>query len=114
VRPERYFQWLARERGETEADFIARFQTSPHSLRAFEQSFFSEDWQDLMRLFLVRRTRQFIIRHYAESTRQAAATTSGSTVNPTTSRRASPNGLISQLTNQTPKTSTPGSSAMKW
>jgi superfamily II DNA or RNA helicase len=66
VRPERYFQWLARERGETEADFIARFQTSPHSLRAFEQSFFSEDWQDLMRLFLVRRTRQFIIRHYAE------------------------------------------------
>ena len=66
VRPERYFQWLARERGETEADFIARFQTSPHSLRAFEQSLFPEDWQDLMRLFLVRRTRQFIIRHYAE------------------------------------------------
>ena len=66
VRPERYFQWLAQERGETEADFIARFQTSPHSLRAFEQSLFPEDWQDLMRLFLVRRTRQFIIKHYAK------------------------------------------------
>jgi len=66
VRPERYFQWLARERGETEADFIARFQTSAHSLRAFEQSPFPEDWQDLMRLFLVRRTRQFIIKHYAK------------------------------------------------
>jgi superfamily II DNA or RNA helicase len=65
VRPERYFRWLAQTRGETEADFIARFQTSPHSLRAFEQSLFPEDWQDLMRLFLVRRTRQFIIRHYA-------------------------------------------------
>ena len=66
VRPERYFQWLAQERGETESDFIARFQTSPHSLRAFEQSPFPEDWQDLMRLFLVRRTRQFIIKHYAQ------------------------------------------------
>lgn len=65
IRPERYFQWLA-EKGETEADFIARFQTSPRSLRAFEQSYFPEDWQDLMRLFLVRRTRQFIIKHYAK------------------------------------------------
>jgi superfamily II DNA or RNA helicase len=66
VRPERYFQWLKQERGETENDFIARFQTSPHSLRAFEQSPFPEDWQDLMRLFLVRRTRRFIIQHYAK------------------------------------------------
>jgi SNF2 family DNA or RNA helicase len=66
VRPERYFQWLKQQRGETEADFIARFQTSPHSLRAFEQSPFPEDWQDLMRLFLVRRTRRFIIQHYAK------------------------------------------------
>ncbi len=66
VRPERYFQWLANEQGETETDFVARFQTSPHSLRAFEQSLFPEDWQDLMRLFLVRRTRQFIVRHYAK------------------------------------------------
>lgn len=47
-------------------DFIARFQTSPRSLRAFEQSSFPDDWRDLMCLFLVRRTRQFIIRHYAK------------------------------------------------
>jgi len=66
IRPERYFRWLAEEKGETEADFVARFQTSPSSLRAFEQSHFPEDWQDLMRLFLVRRTRQFIIKHYAK------------------------------------------------
>ncbi|WP_347245411.1 SNF2-related protein, partial [Thermogutta sp.] len=65
VRPEKFFQEWAKG-GKTEADFIARFQTSPRSLRAFEQSPFPDDWRDLMRLFLVRRTRQFIIRHYAE------------------------------------------------
>jgi SNF2 family DNA or RNA helicase len=65
VRPERFFQqWFAD--GNNEADFIARFQASTHSLRAFEQSRFSEDWRDLMRLYLVRRTRQFIIKHYAQ------------------------------------------------
>ncbi|MDW8146989.1 MAG: helicase-related protein [Roseiflexaceae bacterium] len=64
VRPERFFQaWAAA--GRNDADFIAQFQTSPHSLRAFDQSPFPDDWRDLMRLFLVRRTRQFIIRHYA-------------------------------------------------
>ncbi|MBI2928234.1 MAG: NgoFVII family restriction endonuclease [Verrucomicrobia bacterium] len=64
VRPELFFQaWAAQ--GKNDADFIAQYQTSTHSLRAFEQSFFPEDWRDLMRLFLVRRTRQFIIKHYA-------------------------------------------------
>ncbi len=65
MRPERFFQWWA-EQGKNEADFIAQFQTSPNSLRAFERSSFPEDWRDLMRLFLVRRTRQFIIKHYAK------------------------------------------------
>ncbi|WP_041429246.1 helicase-related protein [Thermosynechococcus sp. NK55a] len=64
VRPERFFQAWAAD-GKSEMDFIARFQTSPHSLRAFEQSPYAEDWRDLMRLFLVRRTRQFIMSHYA-------------------------------------------------
>lgn len=71
VRPERFFQqWTAG--GKTDADFITQFQTSTHSLRAFDQSPFPEDWRDLMRLFLVRRTRQFIIKHYAkfDDTRQ--------------------------------------------
>jgi hypothetical protein len=35
-------------------------------LKAFEFSNFPEDWRDLMRLFLVRRTRQFIIKYYAK------------------------------------------------
>ena len=64
VRPERFFQdWAAA--GKNEADFVAQFQTSTRSLRAFEQSQHPEDWRDLMRLFLVRRTRQFILKHYA-------------------------------------------------
>jgi superfamily II DNA or RNA helicase len=64
MRPERFFQtWTAQ--GYNEADFRARFQTSPRSLRAFEQSPYPEDWRDLMRLFLVRRTRHFIMENYA-------------------------------------------------
>ncbi len=71
VRPERFFQaWMAA--GKTEADFVAQFQAPTHSLRPFEQSTFPEDWRDLMRLYLVRRTRQFIIKNYArfDETRQ--------------------------------------------
>jgi len=65
VRPERFFQaWAAQ--GRNEADFRARFQASPHSLRAFEQSEYADDWRDLMRIFLVRRKRDFIIRNYAQ------------------------------------------------
>lgn len=65
VRPELFFQEWAK-RGLNEIDFSARFQGAiPRSLRAFEQSTFPDDWRDLMRLFMVRRTRQFIIRNYA-------------------------------------------------
>lgn len=60
IRPEGYF----REDVE-EADFVSRFQASPTSIRAFEQSTHPEDWQDLLRLFMVRRTRSFIERNYA-------------------------------------------------
>jgi len=64
LRPEQFFQtWSTK--GYNEADFRARYQTSPRSLRAFEQSFFPDDWRDLMRLFLVRRTRRFIMKNYA-------------------------------------------------
>jgi len=63
VRPEKLFQEWATH-GIIEADFFAQFQA--HSLRAFDQSPYPDDWRDLMRLFLVRRTRQFIIKHYAK------------------------------------------------
>lgn len=64
VRPERFFaSWY--EAGNTDADFRARFQCLPTCIRAFEQSRDAEDWRDVMRLFLVRRTRSFVVENYA-------------------------------------------------
>jgi superfamily II DNA or RNA helicase len=60
VRPER----LLRELGETE--FIRRHQCPVRSLAAFEKSEYADDWRDLMRLYLVRRTRSFIQENYAK------------------------------------------------
>lgn len=61
VRPEKRIKEL----GETE--FIRRHQCSVRSLEAFEKSDYADDWRELMRLFLVRRTRSFIERNYAET-----------------------------------------------
>ncbi|HSW62119.1 MAG TPA: helicase-related protein [Dissulfurispiraceae bacterium] len=61
IRPERYL----RDIGETE--FIRRHQCSVKSLAAFEKSAYPDDWRDLMRLYLVRRTRSFIQHNYAET-----------------------------------------------
>ena len=61
IRPER----LLRELGEVE--FNRRHQASPRTLAAFEFSEHADDWRDLMRLYLVRRTRSFIQDNYAET-----------------------------------------------
>jgi superfamily II DNA or RNA helicase len=61
IRPER----LLRELGETE--FIRRHQCPVRSLAAFEKSEYADDWRELMRLYLVRRTRTFIKDNYAET-----------------------------------------------
>lgn len=61
VRPER----LLREMGEIE--FSYRHQAPVRSLAAFELSTYSDDWRELMRLFLVRRTRNFIRDNYAQT-----------------------------------------------
>ena len=45
--------------------FAAHHQVNENTLPAFENSKFSEDWSELMRLFLVRRTRSFIKNNYA-------------------------------------------------
>jgi superfamily II DNA or RNA helicase len=55
---------LLREIGETE--FIRRHQCSVRSLAAFEKSEYADDWRELMRLYLVRRTRSFIQKNYAD------------------------------------------------
>jgi len=60
VRPEQ----LIHEIGETE--FLRRYQCSMRSLPAFEKSEYPDDWRELMRLYLVRRTRTFIIDNYAQ------------------------------------------------
>jgi superfamily II DNA or RNA helicase len=42
-------------------------ETFIRSIKAFEKSHFSDDWRELMRLYLVRRTRSFIKNNYAET-----------------------------------------------
>jgi superfamily II DNA or RNA helicase len=59
IRPEAYL----REIGETE--FIRRHQCPVRSLAGFEKSQYADDWRELMRLYLIRRTRSFIQDNYA-------------------------------------------------
>lgn len=61
IRPER----LLKDIGETE--FIRRHQCLLRSLAAFEHSLYPDDWRELMRLYMVRRTRGFIKDNYAET-----------------------------------------------
>ena len=61
IRPER----LLREISETE--FIRRHQCPIRSLAAFEKSEYADDWRELMRLYMVRRTRSFIQDNYADT-----------------------------------------------
>ncbi len=60
LRPEQ----LLREIGEAE---FGKYQVLPNTLVAFEKSAYADDWRELMRLFLVRRTRSFIQAHYAQT-----------------------------------------------
>lgn len=62
IRPEAYIREIGGERkfAEKHEDFI-------RSIKAFERSECQEDWQELMKLFLVRRTRTFIKDNYAKT-----------------------------------------------
>lgn len=63
IRPEQYIKTLGGER-----QFLMKHnEVFIRSVRAFEQSEKVEDWRDLMKLFLVRRTRTFIKENYAET-----------------------------------------------
>lgn len=59
VRPEQFI----RAQGDLE---LHRLQIPLRSLAAFERSEYADDWRDLMRLYLVRRTRSFIQENYAK------------------------------------------------
>ncbi len=61
IRPEQ----MLRDMGEGE--FRRQHQANPRSLAAFEMSHHPDDWRDLMRLYMVRRTRSFVQEHYAET-----------------------------------------------
>ncbi len=62
IRPEKYIASL-----QGESEFIRRHQCPVRSLAAFEKSPDPDDWRDLMRLYMVRRTRGFIMQNYARN-----------------------------------------------
>lgn len=59
IRPERLLSEIG------EARFNTLYQCPVRSLTAFEKSSYADDWRELMRHFLVRRTRSFIQENYA-------------------------------------------------
>lgn len=63
IRPEEYIRSLGGERQfmQKHSDIFIR------SIKAFEKSPYVEDWNELMKLFLVRRTRSFIKQYFAKT-----------------------------------------------
>jgi len=61
IRPERLLSVLG------EIEFMRRHQCPIRSIAAFEKSEYADDWRELMRLNLVRRTRTFIQENYAKT-----------------------------------------------
>lgn len=88
IRPEQLIRKLGGE-----AAFSSKHQRGPRTLAAFEQSEYIDDWRELMRLYLVRRTRSFITENYAETESQ-------------TGRKflSFPDGARSYFPTRTPKT----------
>ena len=59
ISPERFIQSIGGP-----VEFVAKYQYSPNSIMAFEKSEFSDDWRELLKLYMVRRTRTFIKQNY--------------------------------------------------
>ncbi len=63
ISPEKYISHIGGH-----VQFAAQHtETFIRSIKAFERSHFADDWRELMRLYLVRRTRSFIKTNYAET-----------------------------------------------
>ena len=62
IRPEEYLRSDCDGRPE---EFTRRHQCPLNCLSAFEKSEHPDDWREMMRLFMVRRTRSFVERNYA-------------------------------------------------
>lgn len=66
IRPEAYIQSIGGER-----EFQRRHSDiHMRSIRAFEQSQHTEDWSELIKMFLIRRTRTFIKENYAKEDKE--------------------------------------------
>lgn len=63
IRPEHHM----RKFGISEAEFERKHQCKVNSILAIEKSDEFDDWRELIRLYMVRRTRSFIIQHYTEA-----------------------------------------------
>jgi superfamily II DNA or RNA helicase len=61
ISPERYIESIGGP-----VQFMSRHQCHTRSIAAFEKSDSPDDWRELMRMYLVRRTRSFIKEHYAK------------------------------------------------
>lgn len=66
IRPEHHM----RKTGLGEAEFERKHQCRVNSILAIEKSEEFDDWRELIRLYMVRRTRSFIIQHYTEADKQ--------------------------------------------
>ena len=62
IRPEHFM----RKHGVSEAEFERKHQCKVNSILAIEKSDEFDDWRELIRLYMVRRTRSFIVQHYTE------------------------------------------------
>ncbi len=62
IRPEHFM----RKFSVSEAEFERKHQCKVNSILAIEKSDEFDDWRELIRLYMVRRTRSFIIQHYTE------------------------------------------------
>jgi hypothetical protein len=63
IRPEHHM----RLHGVSEAEFERRHQCKVNSILAIEKSDEFDDWRELIRLYMVRRTRSFIVEHYTQA-----------------------------------------------
>jgi superfamily II DNA or RNA helicase len=66
VLPCRPLRHIEKEYGGNERLFESKKQCRANTLQAFEHSEAIEDWRDLLRHYMVRRTRSFILDNYAE------------------------------------------------
>jgi hypothetical protein len=71
IRPEEY---LRRDCDGRVDEFTRRHQCPVNCLSAFEKSEHADDWREMMRLFMVRRTRSFVESNYALTECPACAT----------------------------------------